>query len=144
MRYTVIRMMYVAITKRISAPPSLLKSTSYAPVQKHKLIHSRTQKNCLLYSLKIVFLRQKIVLPGLLNGKSERLPRVGSEDKPSSIKKMLDPNCAALVWNVSYCSLLLLLMACLSSYHEKATKRCTSSLRSCQPSIYHTKMGEFR
>ena len=31
----------------------------------------------------------------------------------------------------------------ISSYHEKATKRCTSSLRSCQPSVYHTKMGEF-
>ena len=40
--------------------------------------------------------------------------------------------------------LLLSLLACLSSYHEKATKRCTSSLRSCRPSVYHTKMGEFR
>ena len=27
---------------------------------------------------------------------------------------------------------------------EKATKRCMSSLRSCQPSVYHTKMGESR
>ena len=35
-----------------------------------------------------------------------------------------------------------LLLAYLSSYHEKATKRCTSSLRSCRPSVYHTKMGE--
>ena len=39
---------------------------------------------------------------------------------------------------------LLLLLAYLSSYHEKATKRCTSSLRSCRPFVDHTKMGEFR
>ena len=39
---------------------------------------------------------------------------------------------------------LLLLLAYLSSYHEKATKRCTSSLRSCRPSVYHTKMVESR
>ena len=30
-------------------------------------------------------LRHNVVLPGLLNGKSERLPRVGSEDKPFPI-----------------------------------------------------------
>ena len=35
----------------------------------------------------------------------------------------------------------LYLLAYLSSYHEKATKRCTSSLRSCRPSVYHTEMG---
>ena len=29
------------------------------------------------------------------------------------------------------CFFLLILLAYLSSYHEKATKRCTSSLRSC-------------
>ena len=34
--------------------------------------------------------------------------------------------------------LLFLLFAFLSSYHEKATKRYTSSLRSCRPSVYHT------
>ena len=38
----------------------------------------------------------------------------------------------------------LLLLAYLSFFHEKATKRCTSSLRSCRPSVYHTKMGKFR
>ena len=27
---------------------------------------------------------------------------------------------------------------------RKRSMRCTSSLRSCQPSVYHTKMGEFR
>ena len=37
-----------------------------------------------------------------------------------------------------------LLLAYLSSYHEKATNRCTSSLRSCRSSVHHTKMGEFR
>ena len=39
---------------------------------------------------------------------------------------------------------IYLLLTYLSSYHEKATKRCTSSLRSCRPSVYHTKMVEFR
>ena len=38
---------------------------------------------------------------------------------------------------------IIIIMGYLSSYHEKATKRCTSSLRSCRPSAYHTKMGEF-
>ena len=33
--------------------------------------------------------RHNVVLPGLLNGKSERLPRVGSEDKPSPITMLL-------------------------------------------------------
>ena len=32
-------------------------------------------------------------------------------------------------------------LAYLFSYHEKATKRCASSLRSGRPFIYHTKMG---
>ena len=45
-----------------------------------------------------------------------------------------------LILLLSY-SLLLLLLAYLSYYHGKATKRCTSSLRSCRPSVYHTKMG---
>ena len=39
-------------------------------------------------------------------------------------------------------SLMLLLLLAYLSYHEKATKRCTSSFRSCRPSVYHTKMGE--
>ena len=39
-------------------------------------------------------------------------------------------------WDLS--RILLLLAFCLS-YHEKATKRCTTSFRSCQPSVYRTK-----
>ena len=39
---------------------------------------------------------------------------------------------------------LLLLLAYSSSYHEKATKRCTSSIKSCRASVHHTKMGKFR
>ena len=33
-----------------------------------------------------------VVLPGLLNGKSERLPRVGSEDRPSPITNSCKSN----------------------------------------------------
>ena len=52
-------------------------------------------------------------------------------------------------WNMSgsfdvICSFIVCIVIHLSSYHEKATKRCTSSLRSCQPSVHHTKMGESR
>ena len=37
-------------------------------------------------------LRHNVVLPGLLNGKSERLPLVGSEDKPSPITNSCKSN----------------------------------------------------
>ena len=47
----------------------------------------------LYYSLiRTHLVRHNVVLPGLLNGKSERLPRVGSEDKPSPITNSCKSN----------------------------------------------------
>ena len=47
-----------------------------------------------------------------------------------------------LIRNQNRC--FIYLVAFLSSYHEKATERCTSLLWSCRPYVYHTKIKESR
>ena len=74
-------------------------------------------------------------------GKKRKRKESGDGDYPDVALEHLQMNTLRLE---SLRFFFLLLLAYLSSYHEKATKRCTSSLRSCRPSVYHTKMGEFR
>ena len=61
----------------------------------HKIIFTYTVIDFLSKSIVILtssLFRRNVVLPGLLNGKSERLPRVGSEDKPYPITNSCKSN----------------------------------------------------